>query len=162
MTFPGVESGEPIDETLSREPPKHTKRSSIDRRMQIPRRIHSQVSEEDAVFGVAKASWGGIPQVSNAKGEQDRGRASVERSCAYDDRDPTEIRGVAGDRIHQGQECDTLGTGLRREEAEFRRPAFLGSGVFCIHCRRDEEVIREYIRAQEKEDSRLEQMNLWR
>ena len=27
---------------------------------------------------------------------------------------------------------------------------------------RDEEVIREYIRAQEKEDSRLEQMNLWR
>jgi putative transposase len=27
---------------------------------------------------------------------------------------------------------------------------------------RDEEVIRQYIRNQEKEDARLEQMNLWR
>jgi putative transposase len=27
---------------------------------------------------------------------------------------------------------------------------------------RDEEVIRQYIRNQEKEDQRLEQLNLWR
>ena len=44
-----------------------------------------------------------------------------------------EICGVPGDRIHQGQECNTLGTGLRREEAEFRRSALLGSGVFRVH-----------------------------
>ena len=39
---------------------------------------------------------------------------------------------------------------------------FWARGYFVSTVGRDEEVIREYIRAQEKEDSRLEQMNLWR
>ena len=40
--------------------------------------------------------------------------------------------------------------------------AFLGPGILRQHGRRDEEAIRAYIRNQEKEDQRLEQMNLWR
>jgi len=35
-------------------------------------------------------------------------------------------------------------------------------GYFVSTVGRDEAVIREYIRNQEREDSRLEQMNLWR
>ena len=39
---------------------------------------------------------------------------------------------------------------------------FLGRGFFVNTVGRDEEAIRAYIRNQEKEDQRLEQMNLWR
>ena len=37
-----------------------------------------------------------------------------------------------------------------------------GPGTFVNTVGRDEEAIRAYIRNQEKEDQRLEQMNLWR
>ena len=39
---------------------------------------------------------------------------------------------------------------------------FWARGYFVSTVGRDEEVIREYIRNQEKEDKRLDQMNLWR
>ena len=39
---------------------------------------------------------------------------------------------------------------------------FWARGFFVSTVGRDEEVIREYIRHQEDEDKRLEQMNLWR
>ncbi len=40
----------------------------------------------------------------------------------------TEARSVAGDRIYQRKECDTLGSCIRREEAKFCWPALLGEG----------------------------------
>jgi len=40
--------------------------------------------------------------------------------------------------------------------------AFGRGGFFVSTVGRDEEVIRNYIRNQEEEDQRLEQMNLWR
>jgi putative transposase len=48
-----------------------------------------------------------------------------------------------------------------------RRGNFVGQhfwarGYFVSTVGRDEDVIREYIRNQEKEDARLEQLNLWR
>ena len=39
---------------------------------------------------------------------------------------------------------------------------FWARGYFVSTVGRDEEVIREYIKRQEQEDSRLEQLNLWR
>jgi putative transposase len=39
---------------------------------------------------------------------------------------------------------------------------FWARGYFVSTVGRDEAVIREYIRNQEQEDSRLDQMNLWR
>ena len=39
---------------------------------------------------------------------------------------------------------------------------FWARGFYASTVGRDEAVIREYIRKQEEEDKRLEQMNLWR
>jgi REP element-mobilizing transposase RayT len=39
---------------------------------------------------------------------------------------------------------------------------FIPRGYFVSTVGRDTEVIREYIKKQEEEDKRLEQMNLWR
>jgi len=55
---------------------------------------------------------------------------------------------------------------LARVHGESRRnfvgQSFWARGYFVSTVGRDEAVIREYIRNQELEDSRLEQMNLWR
>jgi putative transposase len=55
---------------------------------------------------------------------------------------------------------------LARVYAERRRnyvgQHFLARGYFVSTVGRDEEVIREYIRNQEVEDARLEQLSLWR
>jgi len=128
--------------------------------VQIPRNLHSQVPQEDAVRGTAQAPGGGVSQVSFAKGKQDRRGSSYARSRAYVDFDPTEIRGVTGGWIHQGKERDPSGQGVWREETEFCRSTLLGLFVSIVG--RDETSIREYIRNQEQEDMRLDQMNLWR
>jgi putative transposase len=55
---------------------------------------------------------------------------------------------------------------LARTYGEHRRnfvgQSFWARGYFVSTVGRDEEVIRNYIRNQEQEDHRLEQMNLWR
>ena len=42
---------------------------------------------------------------------------------------PTEICGLAGGRVYQGQECDPFGPCIRREEAQFCGAALLGPRV---------------------------------
>ena len=55
---------------------------------------------------------------------------------------------------------------LARVYAERKRsfvgPHFWARGYFVSTVGRDEDLIREYIRDQEQEDARLEQLNLWR
>jgi putative transposase len=75
---------------------------------------------------------------------------------------PAEIRGLASDRLRQEQERDPFGPCLRGAEAQFHRPALWARGYFVSTVGRDEAVIREYIRKQEAEDSRLDQLNMWR
>ncbi len=62
----------------------------------------------------------------------------------------------------KGKSAIHMAQGLRGAQAQFRRAALLGPGIFRITVGRDEEAIRAYIRTQEKEDPRLEQLNLWR
>src|SRR3954469_16968840 len=47
-------------------------------------------------------------------------------------------------------------------ERNFTGQHFWARGYFVPTVGRDEDTIREYIRRQEKEDARLEQLNLWR
>src|ERR1700751_3597513 len=81
--------------------------------VQIPRSLHSQVPQKDAVRGAETASRGGGSQTGGTKGKQGRDGPSNARSRPHDDPDPTKIRSRSGDRLYQGQECDPLGSGLR-------------------------------------------------
>src|SRR6516162_135637 len=103
--------------------------------VQISRRVHSQVPQEDVVYRAATAFGGCVPKAGGAEGKQGRGGSSSTRSRAHVDLDPTEIRSVAGDRVYQGKERDTLGSRVRREEAELRRTALLGERVLRLHSR---------------------------
>jgi hypothetical protein len=79
-----------------------------------------------------------------------------------DDIDPAEVRGLAGGGVHEVQECDSSGPGVWGAQAKFFWRSFCARGYFVSTVGRDEETIREYIRHQEYEDQRLDQMNLWR
>lgn len=121
-----------------------------------------EVSQADVVCAVEATLGGGLPQVSAAEGESHRGRALDVGSCAHDDCDPAKVCGVAGNRLHQRQERDSFGAGLWREKRNFVGQPFWARGYFVSTVGRDEAVIREYIRDQEHQDHRLDQMNLWR
>ena len=63
----------------------------------------------------------------------------------------------------KGKSAIHMARGLWRAQTQFRGAALLGPGISPVNTvGRDEEAIRAYIRNQEKEDKRLEQMNLWR
>jgi len=55
------------------------------------------------------------------------------KPCAHDDFGSAHVTGGTGDRVHQGQERDPSGAGVRGAEAEFRRATLPGAVVLCIH-----------------------------
>ena len=69
-------------------------------------------------------------------------------------------------KLAEQKECRIGAIHLARTYGESRRnlvgQSFWARGYFVSTVGRDEEVIRNYIRNQEEEDKRLEQMNLWR
>ena len=103
--------------------------------------LHSEISAQDSVSGVTPASWRSVSKACASEGIEGRRRASDARSRAHAAFDPAQIRGVAVNFVGQH---------------------FWARGFFVNTVGRDEEAIRAYIRNQEKEDQRLEQMNLWR
>ena len=130
--------------------------------LQISCGVHSQVPQEDALWRTEAASRGGVSSTGDAEGKKSRGGPLDAGSCSHDDIDPAEIRGFAGDRVHQGEERHPPGTRLRERKRNFIGQHFWARGHFVSTVGRDETVIRDYIRKQEAEDSRLDQLNMWR
>jgi putative transposase len=120
------------------------------------------VSQEDAVYRVATAFGGCVPKAGRAEGKQNRGGSYSTGSRAHVDLDPAEIRGVAGDRFIKGKSAIHLARVYGEKKRNFVGQHFWARGFFVSTVGRDQEVIREYIRKQQEEDKRLEQMNLWR
>lgn len=100
--------------------------------LQISRGLHPEMSKEDAVLPATPAPWRGVPQAGGAEGMQG-GRGTFDaRPRAHDAIDTTKVRGLAGGGVHQGQECDSPCKGVRRAQAQLRRPALLGKGLLRI------------------------------
>jgi hypothetical protein len=131
-------------------------------RSPLSRALDPQITPEDALWRTEAASGRGVPQTRRAEGKQGRGGASDVGSRPCDDFDSTEICSLSGGRIYQRQERHPSGPGLRRKETQLYGQHFWARGYFVSTVGRDEVVIREYIKNQEKEDMRLDQMNLWR
>ena len=62
----------------------------------------------------------------------------------------------------KGKSAIHLARVYRERKRNFVGQHFSAHGFFVNTVGRDKEAIRTYIRTQEKEDQRLEQMNLWR
>ena len=116
---------------------------------------------ETNIVRATEAAFGRcVPPTGIPEGEPNRRGTLDARSRAHDDLDTAKVRGVGGDWVHQRKERDSSGACVRRTEAQLCRTAFLARGYFVSTVGRDETLIREYIRNQEKEDERLDQMKL--
>ncbi len=62
---------------------------------------------------------------------------------------------------HKRQKCYSNSKEFCRAKEEFYRPAFLARGYHVSTVGRDEDAIRKYIKDQEKEDRRIDQLNLF-
>jgi len=128
--------------------------------VQIPCCVHSQMPQKSAVRGIAAALGRGVPQAGRA--EESRIEEGHARPRAHDDRDTAQVCGVARDWVYQREERNPSGSGVWGEKEELCGAALLARGYYVSTVGRDETVIREYIRQQEAEDKRLDQINLWR
>ena len=101
--------------------------------VQIPCSFHPEMSLQEVVPGTAAAFGGSIPTAGRAEGEQiEEGHLRsdyVHMMIAI----PPKYAVSQVMAIYQGQERDPFGAGVRREEAEFRRSALLGTRVLCVH-----------------------------
>ena len=130
--------------------------------LQISRHLHSEVSTKNAVPPTQAASRGGVSQARVAEGEPGRGRASDAGSRAHDAGDTAKVRGLAGVGFIKGKSAIHLARVYGERKQNFVGQHFWARGYFVSTVGRDEAVIRDYIKNQEKEDERLEQLGLWR
>jgi len=128
--------------------------------MQISRGVHTEVSEESVVSTVAEGTRNGVSRIGQTAGERGAGGPSDGRSCAYAALNTAEAFGVGGDGIREGQKRYSRGPGVCWPEAEFCGPALLARGYWVSTVGKDEAAVRRYIQEQEKEDQRLDQLEL--
>ncbi len=130
--------------------------------VQVPHSIYTEVPQESAAREPAEAFGRGVPQAGRAEGVPDRGGPSTRRPCPHDDLDTAEIRGVAVVGFIKGKSAIHLARVYGERKQNYVGQSFWARGFFVSTVGRDERTIREYIRNQEKEDERLDQMNLWK
>ena len=130
--------------------------------VQIPRSFHSEVSAQGPVRRVGQTLGGGVPQACGTPREPCRRGAFAAPPRSDDAVDSAQVRGQSGRGVHQEQECDQFGSSLWRGPPRFIGQHFWARGYFVSTVGRDETVIRDYIKNREKEDQRLDQLNLWR
>ena len=116
--------------------------------------------KKSVVRAMAAALGRSVPHVSRAEGERDRRGAVAARSRAHD-RDPGQVCCVARDWVIKGKSAIHLVRGMGRGRG-ILWDAMSGHAGTLTTVGRDETVIGEYIRQQEAEDKRLDQINLWR
>ena len=72
----------------------------------------------------------------------------------------TEVCGVECGGLHEGEKRNFDSSNFLWRKRNFTGESFWARGYFVSTVGLDEEVVREYIRHQEKEGQRLEQLNL--
>ena len=78
------------------------------------------------------------------------------------DRDSAQIFCLPSGRVHQGQTCNSHSPTYLGRRKNFTGQSFWARGYDVSTVGRDEAVVRQYIRDQEKEDQRLDPLTLWR
>ena len=73
---------------------------------------------------------------------------------------PAKILGVERRGLYQGKSAISIARNFLGRTRNFTGESFWARGYFVSTVGLDEVVVREYIRNQEKEDKRLEQLNL--
>src|SRR5271166_1280403 len=130
--------------------------------VQIPSRFHSEVSAQSSVRRIAQAFGRGVsqtcgtPRVPGRRGHllPDHVHMMLSIPPKY------AVSQVVG--YIKGKSAIHLARVYGERNRGFIGQHFWARGYFVSTVGRDERVIRDYIKIQEKEDQRLDQLNLWR
>ena len=130
--------------------------------VQIPCCVHPEVSQEDAIRGVATAHGGSVPQAGCTEGESNEEGHLLPDHVHMMIAIPPKyaVSQVIG--FIKGKSAIHLARVYGERKRNFVGQHFWARGYYVSTVGRDERVIRDYIRNQEQEDKRLDQMNLWR
>jgi putative transposase len=130
--------------------------------VQVPRGVHSEVSQEGVVRGFEAIFGRSISPIGRAK------ESRIEEGHVMPDHVHMMIAIPPKYAVSQvvgfikGKSAIHLARVYGEKKRNFVGQHFWARGYFVSTVGRDEAVIREYIRNQEREDKRLEQMGLWR
>ena len=102
--------------------------------MQVSCRVHTEVQEEEAVRTDKTGAGARAKAACGAERKQGAGGAYDDRPRPHADGDTAELQRVAGGRVHKGKERDMDSACIRRAAEVFQRPAYVGEGIFRVHC----------------------------
>jgi putative transposase len=130
--------------------------------VQIPRGVHSQDAQEDVVRAAAQASGEVLRKLAAQKGSRiEEGHLMPDHVHMMISIPPKyAVSQVVG--YIKGKSAIHVARQYGENRRNFVGQHFWARGYFVSTVGRDEAVIRQYIRAQEEEDKRLDQLNLWR
>ena len=161
----------PIAETSIREPPSKRKEEldGQDRKpkpremgLQVPRGVYPERAQKRVVRTTEERAGSGISKPRATQGKSNRGRTPDARPGTHDASIPPKyaVSNVVG--YIKGKSAIHLARTYGERKRNFAGQSFWARRYFVSTVGRDEEVIRNCIRNQEKEDVRLEQLGLWR
>ena len=102
----------------------------------------------------------GFSGFGGAEGMQSGGGASDARSRAHAAVGAAEVFGIERDGVHQGQDCDPYRTVYAGRRRNYVGQHFWARGYWVSTVGKNEAAVRRYIQDQEKEDKRLEQLEM--
>lgn len=101
--------------------------------MQISRGIHPEVSQEKHLRMGEKRVRADHPGFSPAERERSGGGASDGRPCAHAVVDTTEVLGLRGGGVYQGQECNRDSSEFHGSREELCGAELLGEGILRVN-----------------------------
>jgi putative transposase len=109
----------------------------------------------------SESIWGKFLGCWPSKRKQNIGRTPHARPRSVAGLDSTKVWGFPGCRFHQRQSAIHIGRVFQGRQRNFNGQSFWARGFFVSTVDRDEKVIREYIKKQEAEDRRLDQLQMF-
>ena len=129
--------------------------------MQVSRGVHTEVPQEEHIRMGAQRVGTDHARVGPTERSGGGGRALDGGSCAHVVIDPAEVSvsGVVG--FIKGKSAIAIARRFMDRAKNFVGQNFWARGYYVSTVGRDEEQIRNYIREQEKEDKRLDQLKMF-
>jgi len=119
------------------------------------------MSKKNSLWTVTGQSWASVTAFGYQKREYGGRRSTYVRSYSYTDIYSSKIQCCSSSRIHQKQECNSYRKGISWEKDKIYWSEFWARGYFVSTVDRDEETIRQYIKKQEAEDRRIDQLQMF-
>src|ERR1700751_2424106 len=129
--------------------------------MQISCGVHPEISQEKYLRVDQKRTGTDHSGTRAAEGKHGRGGASDGGPRSYAVVDTTEVLGFRGVGFIKGKSAIAIARNYMDRAKNFVGQNFWARGYYVSTVGRDEAQIREYIREQEKEDKRLEQLKIF-